>query len=124
MKNEAGGGDRLPHYTCSRLVVELQSKLDISRRLRSLYDTGSAGLHGGIGNRQVDAVECIQKVAAELQLEAFGQMEVFLQAEVPIVETGAAQTAELRRARSESCRVGIVVGIKPLETATLRCCCL
>src|SRR4051812_9424661 len=67
----------------SRLVIELQRKLDISRRLRCTDDTGGTGLHGGVRRRKIDAVERIQEVAAELQLEAFGEVEVFLKAEIP-----------------------------------------
>jgi hypothetical protein len=69
----------------SWLVIELQRKLDISRRLRCVDDASGGCGYCRIRRRQVDPVEGIQEIAAELQLKAFGDVEVFLEAEVPIV---------------------------------------
>ena len=69
----------------SWLVIELQRKLDISRRLRCADDASCGRGYRRIRRRQVHSVESVQEVAAELQLEAFGDVEVFLEAEVPIV---------------------------------------
>src|SRR5271170_512242 len=101
------------------LEKELQRKLDVSCRLRSLNDSSGGYVHRRIGYGKVDAVKRIQEVRAELHPDPFCDLEVFLQADIPIVESWAAQTTELRCASSESGRrVGIVVGIKPEISAT------
>src|SRR5205807_617547 len=58
---------RLPHYTCSalRLVVQLQSELDVSWRLRAL-NQAHAGANSRIGSVEVDVVEGVEVVASEL----------------------------------------------------------
>src|SRR5579859_174791 len=115
------GVKRLPHYTCSGLIVELQGKLDISRRLRSLNHSGSRTRHRSVGYRQVDAVKRIQEVRTKLQSESFGQLKIFLQAQIPVVVSGATQTTELRCASSKAGRVGIIAGIEPEESAPRSC---
>src|SRR6202035_159503 len=108
------------HCTSSASVIELQRKLDVSRRLGVAVDDSGCGLaHGGIRNCQVDAVKRIQEIGAELNPETLRYLEVFLQADVPVVISGSSQTTQLRRARTAAGRVGIVAGINPLETTAL-----
>src|SRR6516165_405146 len=104
-----------------RLVVELQTKLDISRRLGGLDHTGCARLYGGVRHRKVHVVKSVQEVGSELQPESFRDREVFLQASIPVVKSGSAQSVKLRRAGSKIRGVGIVARIEILETTTLRC---
>src|SRR5689334_2389451 len=117
---------RLPHYTfsASSLIVQLQSKLDVSSRLRCLNDPRSRGLHRCVGYREIYAVKHIQEVRAELQLESLRELEVFLQAGIPVVVSGPAQRADLWRARAESNGIRIVAGIEPKEAAALGCGCV
>src|SRR4051812_47772127 len=104
----------------SRLVIELQRKLDISRRLRHVGHAGCGCGHRRIGSCKVYAVEGVQKIAAELQLKAFGQVKVLLKTEIPVVQTGATQLADLRCASAERRGwVAVVAGIKPKDTAPL-----
>jgi len=101
------------------LEIELQRKLNVSCRLRSLNNSSGGYVHRRIGYGKVDAVKRIQEVRAELHSDPFCDLEVFLQADIPIVESWAAQTTELRRASSESGRrVRIVVGVKPEISTT------
>lgn len=53
------------------LVVKLQRKLDIARRLLSVDLAGGILIHGSVGSGQVDTVKGVQEVATELQFEAF-----------------------------------------------------
>src|SRR3984957_14331045 len=115
--------ERLPHCTWFQLVVELQRKLDIARRLRCVDHARVVLLHGRVRCRQVHAVECIQEVTTEFELEAFREVEILMNAEVPVVEARSAQFAQLRGARSEGCCwVGVVARIEPDEPATLSGC--
>src|ERR1700759_4763282 len=105
---------RLPHCTWFQLVVELQRELNISRWLGSVDHAGVVLLHGGIRRSEVHAVERIQEVTTELQLEAFREVEILMDADVPVVEARSAQSAYLLRARPEGgCRVGVVARVKP-----------
>lgn len=63
---------------CSQLEVELQGKLDISRRLRSRDDARVRLIDSRVRSGKVDAVERIQEVGTELQSESFCELEVFL----------------------------------------------
>jgi hypothetical protein len=44
--------------------------------------------HGRIGNGEIAGVERVQEVGPELQPEAFGDLEVLLQADIPVVIAG------------------------------------
>src|SRR6266852_2304912 len=105
------------------LVVELQSKLDVSCRLRSLNHSSSRSSHCCIGYREVDAVKRIQEIRAELQPESFCYREVFLEAEIPIVISRTAQTAELRCTGPKGRGIRIIIGVKPQESPTGPCRC-
>src|SRR6516225_1228248 len=105
-----------------RLEEELQSKLDVPRRLGGLDHTSCARLYGGVRHRKVHVVESVQEVGSELQLESFREQEVFLQASIPVVKSGSAQSVNLRRTGSKIRCVGIVARIEPQVTTTLRCC--
>src|ERR1700742_3266036 len=113
---------RLPHCTWFQLVVELQRELNISRRLGCVDHARVVLRHRGVRRCKVHAVERIQEVTTELNLEAFRYVEVLMHADVPVVEARTAQATELRCARSEGCCWVAVVGrIKPLESAALCC---
>src|SRR5271157_5197680 len=104
------------------LEKELQRKLNVSRRLRSLNNAGSGLIHSGVGNGKVDAVEGVQEISAELHPEPLRDLDILLQAEIPVVVAGTTQTTELRCASPETaCCVGIVAGIKPEEASTGPC---
>src|SRR5258708_32994789 len=94
------------------LVVELQGKLDVSRRLRRLNHSGCTALDRRVGYRQADAVKGIQEIRTELQSESFCQREVFLQAQIPVVVSGSAQSAELRCTGAEASSMCIVSRVK------------
>src|ERR1700722_20043520 len=114
---------RLPHCTWFQLVVELQSELDIARWLRRVDHARVVLLHGRVRCRQVHAVECIEEVATEFQLEAFREVEILMHADIPVVEARSAQPAQLRRARTEGCCwVGVVARIEPDESTALSGC--
>src|SRR5271168_5336850 len=101
------------------LEKELQRKLNVSCRLRSLNDAGGRHIHRRVWHSEVDAVKRIQEVSAELHPESLRDLEILLQADIPVVEARAAKTAKLRRACSErGRRVGIVAGIKPEKSTT------
>src|ERR1700689_718083 len=114
---------RLPHCTWFQLVVELQRELNISRWLGRVDHARVGPLHRSVWRTEVHAVERIQEIATELQLEAFREVKVLMHADVPVVEAWSAQSAELRRARSESAgRVGVIAWIEPDESAPLSGC--
>src|SRR5947207_2869352 len=48
-------------------------------------------------------------------------MEVFLQADVAVVQSWSSRVTELRRASTETCRIAVVAGIKPKNAAALSC---
>ncbi len=105
-----------------RLEIELQRELNVSRGLRRLNNSGGRLSHRRIGYREVDAVKRIQEVCTELESESLADLEVLLQAGIPVVVSRAPQTAQLRCTVPESGRwVRIVAGVKPSEAATLRC---
>src|SRR6266404_2757155 len=110
------------YVLCLGLIVELQRKLDVSRRLRIVNHSGSRSSHCCIGYGKVDAVKRIQEVRAELQLESFCELEVLLQAEIPVVISRSAQSTELRCTSTEARRIGVVIGVKPSNTTTLTYC--
>ena len=60
------------------LEKELQRKLDVSRRLRSLNNTGSGLIHSGVGSGKVDAVKRVQEIGAELHPESLRDLDIFL----------------------------------------------
>ena len=103
------------------LVVELQRKLDVSRRLREVNHSSCGYIYRGVGSGEVDGIKCIQEVRAELELKSLCNPEVFLQADIPVVVSRSTQMTELACTGPESGRwVGIVAGIKPGEATTLR----
>src|SRR5260370_4964606 len=104
------------------LVVELQRKLDVSRRLRRLNHSGCTGLDRRVGYCQVDAVKGIQEIRTELQSESFCQREVFLQAQIPVVVSGSAQSAEFLCTGAEAGSIGIFARVKPKAATTLGRC--
>src|SRR5260370_11852038 len=104
------------------LVVEVQGKLDGSGRLRRLNHSGCTGLDRRVGYCQVDAVKGIQEIRTELQSESFCQREVFLQAQIPVVVSGSAQSAELRCTGAEAGSIGIFARVKPKAATTLGRC--
>ena len=103
------------------LVVELQRKLDVPRRLREVNNSKCGCIYPCVRSGEVDGIKCIQEVRAELELKSLCDLEVFLQADIPVVVSGSAQMTELGCTGPERGRwVGIVAGIKPGEATTLR----
>ncbi len=103
------------------LVVELQRKLDVSRRLREVNNSSCGCIYICVRRGEVNGIKCIQEVRAELELKSLCDLEVFLQTDIPFVVSGSAQMTELGCTGPESSRwVGIVAGIKPGEATTLR----
>ena len=103
------------------LVVELERKLDVSRRLREVNNSSCGCIYHCVGSGEVDGIKCIQEVRAELELKSLCDLKVFLQADIPVVVSRSTQMTELGCTSPESSRwVGIVAGIKPGEATTLR----
>src|SRR5262252_988594 len=108
-------------YEVWGLIKELQRKLDVSCRLRALNEASGRGLNRGVRYGQIHAVKHIQEVRAELHFEAFRNVEVLLDAGVPVVVTRAAQVTKLRCASAEADSISVVGWVKPLESATWVC---
>ena len=109
IKNEAGGGVRLPHFCGLQLVVEFESELNVPWRL------GAGNLtHGGakahVGRVVLYMVKGVDEVSSELQFEPLCNLEVLGQTDVYVGVVRTAQTRELRSAITESslCRVSKV----------------
>src|SRR5580693_2691897 len=80
----------------SGLEIQLQRELNVSRGLRRLNNASGRFIHRRIRYREVDAVKHIQEVGAELEPKSLADLEVFLQAGIPVVVSGASQTTKLR----------------------------
>jgi hypothetical protein len=103
---------------CLYLEVELQRKLDFSCRLRGLDNSRGSGRHRRVGCPEIDGVERIQEVRAELKLESLGELEVFLQADIPVVVSRSSQGTECGCTSPESgCWVRIIAWVKPEESS-------
>src|SRR5215831_5189667 len=103
------------------LVVELQRKLDVSRRLRDVNNSSCGCVYRCVRSGEVDGIKCIQEVSAEFELKSLSDLKGFLQADIPVVVSRSTQMTELGCTGPESSRwVGIVAGIKPGEATTLR----
>src|SRR5215471_14868561 len=64
-------------------------------------------------------VKHVEEVGSELQPEPFRHFEVFLQAGIPVVVAGTAQSVDLRRTGTESGGwVAVVARVKPEESPT------
>lgn len=85
------------------LVVELQSQLDVPRRLsaRNLPNRRSKAVAWSIELRVVEGVD---EVCPELHFEPLGYWEVLVYTRIHIGVTRRAQTCELRRTGSEARR--------------------
>ena len=120
IKNEAGGGVRLPHFCGLQLVVEFESELNVPWRL------GAGNLtHGGakahVGRVVLYVVKGVDEVSSELQVEPLCNVEVLGQTEVYVGVVRTAQTSELRSASAESSfgRVGKVAIVgEPLNATS------
>src|SRR5205814_8504869 len=77
-KNRAGGVDACPMIQHRGLIVELQRKLNIPRRLGTGY-LPHRGPKTHIRNVEVHLVESIDEVATELQFIVFRDLKVLLQ---------------------------------------------
>src|SRR5579863_10304446 len=88
MGNKKGqaSGDCLPHDTASE--VELQGELDVARVLRAIDQPHIASQRRS-RSIQVDAVEGVDEVGAELQPLRLGDAKVLLQTQVHVEITGS-----------------------------------
>ena len=111
-----------PIIRALRLVIELQSELNIPWRL-STGNLPHSGTEAHVWRVELHVVERIDEVSSELQLEAFRKQEVLMQTQVHVGETRPTQPSELRGAIAEGSDgwIGEVAIIgEPLEAAGSR----
>src|SRR5262245_18903518 len=102
------------------LVVKLQRKLNVSRILRT-GDLSHRASKAHIRSIEVHMVERVYEIGAELHFEAFIDLEVLLQADVPVVVPRTTQPAQLSWAaakRSDPGNRKVAVIGKPLDAAS------
>src|SRR6185437_4856299 len=93
----AGCDGRLARYSS---IVKLERQLNVPWRLRA-GNLSHARSEGRVRSIVLNVVEKINEVAPELQMNAFCEWEVFMQAHIHVGISRRPQAAELRRAVSE-----------------------
>ena len=105
---------------CLYLVVELQRKLNVPRRLGA-GNLPHRGPKAHVWRVQLDMVEGIDEVSSKLQSEPLGHLEVLLDAQVYVGEVRRSQSRELRGAIAE-CPDGwigeVIIIVEPLDATS------
>src|SRR5271170_7231141 len=101
------------------LVVELQRKLDVPRRLGTI-NLSYVGAKAHIGRVKLYVVKRVDKLGSELQFEPFRELEVLMQTHVHIGVVWPTDPGELRSAVTEGSnrRVGEVAVVGEPLVAT------
>src|SRR5262249_9324698 len=116
---QAGVCSPAPSYFTGGLVVQLQRKLNVSRRLGT-GDLPHCGAEAHVWRVEFHVVKGGDEVGSELQSKPLCQLEVLRQAQIYVCVVRPSQPAELRRAITEGshCRIGKVAVVgEPLDTS-------